>query len=215
MQKRRTGIFGAVLTIAFSATLILAPESAEAQEVGNRSSRLALPQLTGPSYLIPSFAATFGWSSTTTPEPGGVALVDQKEVWSFWLGLNLHPSATPLSLYGSAGVEIEPTTLSDGRSAVYFMPSVRAGAAAIKCGEDDFGYANAMFPCLSVYAIGGIRPRSFDRSWAARVGVGVSSPWVTLAGAYGGILLPGIFEFVTEHGPDGHSQAIFRLGIGW
>ncbi|MEM1348837.1 MAG: hypothetical protein AAGI01_09795 [Myxococcota bacterium] len=210
MQKWRASILGIVCTV-----VIALPAAAQAQDLRKPSLRLNVPSFAGPSYIVPSFAATFGWSSTTTHEPGGVALVEQQEVWSFWLGVNLHPSATPLSLYGSAGLEIEPTVLSDGRSAVYFMPSVRAGAAVIKCGQDDIGYSNVMFPCASVYAIGGVRPPSLDRSWAARVGVGVSSPWVTLAGAYGGILLPGILEFVSEHGPDGHTQAIVRFGVGW
>ena len=117
-----------------------------------------------------------------------------------------------LSFIGG-GMESEHHELDDGRSLTYFMPMLQSGLSFTGC-YDDIGLLAATIPCARIYGMAGYRPAPPSRSGSLRLGIGVSSLWLTGLAASAEFLLPSHYEFITELDGHGNSLFMFRLGIG-
>lgn len=163
------------------------------------------------TYLTPTFSINGGYSSETL-DP----LFDDSFHFSMWSGLELHPMAGATSPYVAFGIETEFHDTTTGGEAVYFMPMARAGVSWTQCLNDETSYLSTMFPCLSIYGIGGLRPASPNREVAMRLGLGIKSPFITFLGLGASIALPSHYEFIVESSPGSYDEPIFifRIGLG-
>ncbi len=77
--------------------------------------------------------------------------------------------------FASLGLEVEPHALWDGRSATYYIPTLRVGAAMVP--DADWGledWRNPTYVPLHVYGSVGARSRSLTNQAALRLGVGLN-----------------------------------------
>jgi hypothetical protein len=197
-------------TFTASAALLaiaLAPAAAHAQDAFDDF------ELGAPALVTPSFNIAYGFGAHHGPD----GMVHDVSGLALYLGANLYPMAAPLTPYLGLGVEAEWTRIFDGRDATYIMPTAKLGMAWLGCYDEDdtIDYVEATFACLSVYALGAVRPPSFERDASVRMGVGFNSPLITVGGAAAEVILPSGLEFYVEVEPDGSTASFIRVQLGF
>lgn len=165
----------------------------------------------GQLLFAPNFAAHIGYSSRY--------MIDGSNRKNAHLALyggisgNMVLTRNVLSFVGG-GVEMEHHKLNESRSVTYFMPMFQSGLSFTGC-YDEVGVLAAMFPCARIYGMAGYRPAPPNRSGSLRLGVGVSSIWLTALAASAEFLLPSHYEFITEIDGHGNRLLMFRVGLGF
>ncbi len=170
-------------------------------------------ELGAPALITPSFNVSFGFGAHYDADE----VVRNVSGLSLYAGANLYPVAAPMTPFLGLGVEAEWTQIFDGRDATYIMPTAKLGVAWLGCYEDDdvIDFVEGMFPCLTVYGLGAIRPPSFERDASLRLGMGFNSPLITLGGAAAEIILPSGLELYVEVEPDGSTAYFTRIQLGF
>ncbi len=197
-----------ILTASMALLAIaLAPTSAFAQDAFDDF------ELGAPALITPSFNIAYGFGAHHGPND----VVHNVSGFALYMGANMYPVAAPVTPYLGLGVEAEWTRILDGRDATYIMPTAKLGMAWLGCYDDDdtIEYVEATFACLSVYALGAIRPPSFERDASVRMGVGFNSPLITVGGAAVELLLPSGLEFYVEVEPNGSTASFVRIQLGF
>ena len=197
---RRWGItFGAlILLLALSAT-------ASAQHLSLSKS------VDEQTVLVPSLGLNIG---SMTRYQAGREGSQSRPHFSVFAGAALYPRVSEVSPFIAAGLEIEPIELPDERTGLYILPVIQAGVSVLGC-YDNLTPVTATFSCLKVYGITGIRPGIPGNLPYGRLGLGLNSFWITLAGLHGNAFLPSTLEAIVEMDPHGSRVLLFRMGLGF
>ena len=203
-----------LLALVITGLLVLTSATAYA-ESDRLWDRYTIDMGSDPTYLVPSFGLHIGWSQLTAPT--GEVLIENDPHLTLWGGLTLHPQANYLNVFLSGGVEVEFTTLPDGREGTFFMPMVKAGMAwQAQCWSAKPNYWTSMFPCITVHALLGVRPAIPGYTGhAIRAGLGVNAPALTAIFALGQILVPSSYEGILEVDEMGNQMWTFRIGLAF
>ena len=164
-----------------------------------------------PLVLAPNFAGYLGFSNAGSRTDGPHTHL------SLWGGISGNLVVRPgLMTFVSGGVEIEHQELRDGREAMYMMPMFQSGISFTGC-HDTQRVLAAMIPCAKIYGLASFRPGMPGQNNALRLGVGVSSLWLSAIAIGAGAFLPSHYEYIVESDLQNPERTVhmFRLGLGF
>ncbi|MEC9396360.1 MAG: hypothetical protein VX475_02060 [Myxococcota bacterium] len=161
--------------------------------------------------LVPSLSLNIG---SMTRYQAGRDGSQSRPHFSVFAGGALYPRVSNVSPFIAGGLEFEPIELADERSGLYILPVVQAGVSVLGC-YDNLTAVTATFSCLKVYGIAGVRPGVPGNLPYGRLGLGLNSFWITLAGLHGNVFLPSTLEALVEMDPHGSRVLLFRMGLGF
>lgn len=197
---RRLGItIGVLFFLLVSSAPALAQDGALSQSAEGRT------------LLVPSLSLNIG---SMTRYQAGREGSQSRPHFSIFAGAALYPRVRNVNPFFAAGLEIEPIEFPDERSAIYLMPVMQAGLSVLGC-YDNLTPVTATFSCLKVYGIAGVRPGIPGNLPYGRLGLGLNSFWITLAGLHGNAFLPSTLEAIVEMDPHGSRVLLFRMGLGF
>lgn len=128
--------------------------------------------------IVPTGALSINILFEDAPSDDVAAERDGYVYPSLWLGARavLGPEeGSDFVPFASLGLEVEPHSLWDGRTATYYIPTLRLGTAWIVDGDwrlDDL--RNLTFLPFHAFGSVGVRSRSLSNRAALRVGAGVN-----------------------------------------
>lgn len=164
--------------------------------------------------IAPMLNFNVGLAGRTTP---GSAEKEHRVALNMNGGLAAHYVLNDhIASYIGAVVDMEWYELDEDRTALYIMPMMHVGMSVLANDDGEVpNWLSASFAYFKLYGMLGMRPAPRDRSPSVRLGLGMNSPWVTLAGLTGGAVLPSTLEGIYEVDMSGNRVYMLRVGIGF
>lgn len=152
-------------------------------------------------YITPSLTFYTGFSRRLMHAPD--AATRKGFHLNIHLGATLHQRRSERSTqFLGLGAELEPRQADNGKRLLAIMPMATLGMTRTDCHTTQ-GWVSAAFPCLSLYALAGVRPGHERDAWAARLGIGAMG-------------LPGHkFELLMERDLGQNTLIMWRFGFGF